>query len=152
MTLVLRDPSDPILWTPSRPMSEEDIRTHAGTFPLLAELMREKRGVGLSAVQVGLPLAFFVTGYEAFPVCCNPHFSESLTGYVSKLEGCLSKPGWHTYVRRAAEINTSWMDAKGEMQSAILSGIEARVFQHLYDLCAGKPIFPRPLRPTPVNA
>src|SRR3990172_2388298 len=71
----------------------------------MLELMREAKGLGLAAPQVGVGLRLFVCNPTGEPgddlVCVNPRFTE-LSGGEEKEEGCLSIPGVTVTMRRAA--------------------------------------------------
>lgn len=145
--------TDALLFTAAEELTTEDIQWFAETFNEMRCVMLEHSGIGLAMPQVGIGKRAFVTGYEDFPVVINPEFIPMANcPYISRLEGCLSKPGWHTYVRRPAEIHAKWTDAKGHRKGQQLWGIEARVFMHLCDILNGKPIFPREKSRPPVPA
>ncbi len=140
------------LWTPAHQLTDADRVMHQQTFEAMRELMVKLRGVGLSFPQIGLSLRAFVSGYEHWPVVINPTWKAVGLAHVSKLEGSLSKPGWHTYVRRAESIYAQWHDADGFRKTRLLDGIEARVFQHLCSYIDGLPIFPKPSGKTPESS
>lgn len=136
--------TDEALWTPARDLTVEERVMHQQTFAEMRELMFRLRGVGLSFPQIGLSLRAFISGYEHWPVVINPSWKPVGKDHVSKLEGCLSKPGWHTYVRRPEQIYAEWQDVDGFRKTRFLDGVESRVFQHEGDHLAGLPIFPKP--------
>ena len=140
-------PHADLLWQPALPMTNDDRVMHQQTFKEMHELNVKLNGAGIAFPQVGLGLTAFVSRYEAWPTVVNPEFRIVGSDHVSRLEGCLSMPGWHTYVRRPAKIYAEWEDVDGFRKTALLEGIEARVFQHLHDLLNGRPIFPRPKAP-----
>lgn len=140
-------PHSDLLWTPAARMSAEDRVMHLHTFKELHELNMQVNGAGIAFPQVGLHMAAFISRYEGWPVCVNPEFRIVGKNYSSRLEGCLNRPGWHTYVRRPEKVYAQWDDIDGFQKTALLEGIESRVFQHLCDLLKGQPIFPRPAPP-----
>lgn len=94
-------------------------------------------GVGLSAIQVGVPLRVFVTdlrdlalqGESKFRVFVNPVIvSESEP--VSMVEGCLSMPNIRETIVRPSEIRVRAQNEQGKVFEAELSGWPARVFLH----------------------
>src|SRR6476620_9987061 len=73
----------------------------------MAELMKEHRGLGLAAPQVGLPFRMFIANLSGDPerkdppdVFINPIIDERSGGTVEAEEGCLSFPGLYRKVRR----------------------------------------------------
>jgi peptide deformylase len=136
-----------LLWSPAVRMSNDDRVMHQQTFKKLHDLNIKVGGAGIAFPQVGLHMAAFISRYEGWPVCVNPEFRIVGSDRISRLEGCLSRPGWHTYVSRPAKVYAMWDDVDGFSKTKLLDGIEARVFQHLCDLLKGQPIFPRPSPP-----
>lgn len=110
------------------------------------ELMQQHKSPGIALPQVGVSVRIFVSKYMVFPVCVNPAYEPIGDSRTSKLEGTPNKPGWHCYVARWDNITAACIDHEGKEQIAQLSGMEARVFQHLTDACDGKPIFVRPAK------
>jgi len=135
--------TDPVLWAVATALTAEDIPMFAETFNDMKSLNFTLSGAGIAMPQVGISKRAFVTRYEAIDVVINPEFSQTGPDFVSRLEGCLSKPGWHTFVRRPAEIHAKWTSPDGQRKGSDLSGNEAKVFMHLCDLLDGRPIFPR---------
>jgi peptide deformylase len=105
------------------------------------ELMQQHKAAGIALPQLGVSVRIFVSKYDGFPVCANPTYEADGAARTSKLEGTMNKPRWHCYVPRWDYIAAAWIDHEGKEQVAQLSGMEARVFQHLTDACDGKPIF-----------
>jgi len=99
-------------------------------------LMKEGRGVGLAAPQVGIPLRLFVCNPTGEPeddmVCINPEFVE-LTGAEVKEEGCLSLPGVGVNMRRATRAVMRLCDTDGKVRKQVGEGLLARIWQHESD-------------------
>jgi len=106
-------------------------------------LMTQSDGVGLAAIQVGLPLRLYVMKYieniaeddidqAETLVFINPAISRKKGMEISE-EGCLSFPKLFMPVRRATEIQLTGYDLNGEKQSLRLQGFPARVAQHECD-------------------
>src|ERR1700712_4228416 len=101
--LPIRITGDPVLHQPAAPVTEFDdaLRTLVAD---MFETMDAAPGVGLAAPQVGVPLRFFVFGYDHDPagprrgVAINPTLWTTPTPVgepdeESDEEGCLSVPG-----------------------------------------------------------
>ena len=100
------------------------------------ELMREEKGVGLAAPQVGLNVRLFVmnpTGQEQDDrVYVNPHLTEG-DGDEESEEGCLSLPGIYISVSRFKTLRITAMDLDGKPIDEVESGYLARIWQHETD-------------------
>jgi len=105
------------------------------------ELMREVRGVGLAAPQVGVPIRLFVCNATGQPgddmICVNPKL-DSLSGSVESQEGCLSIPGVTVNLRRAETAVIQACDADGARFSHEAKGLLARIWQHESDHLDGR--------------
>lgn len=133
----LRFYGDPVLRRKARP-----IRTVDGSVRALAEemirVMRDARGIGLAANQVGEPVQLLVTDPSAGDeeekpsVLLNPRIV-SRTGAVTDEEGCLSFPGLRIPVKRALEIRVEGQDLSGNPTALEARGVLARVLQHEID-------------------
>jgi peptide deformylase len=100
--------------------------------------MQVNRGIGLAAVQVGVPLSMFVIRDQTRTVkVINPVINET-TGLQYEPEGCLSVVGISAKVRRPASIKVSYFDEMGEFVSGEFTGLLARAFIHEYEHTLGK--------------
>ena len=101
--------------------------------------MTSANGLGLAANQVGLAQRFFAMGHESFDVFTKPAILYNARIILASEEqeigeeGCLSFPDTYYNVYRATQIEVEWQNMKGELNSATLSGLEARCFQHELD-------------------
>lgn len=100
------------------------------------ELMRQDRGVGLAAPQVGLNLRLFVMNHSGKPeddkVYVNPILSDA-TGEEEGEEGCLSLPDIHAKVVRALTLRIEAQDLDGKPFIETETGYKARIWQHETD-------------------
>jgi len=107
----------------------------------MIELMREAKGIGLAAPQVGISLRLFVCNATGQPgddlVCINPKFLE-LTGGEEAEEGCLSIPEVTVRLRRAKDAVMTALDANGEPRHLKGSDLIARIWQHETDHLDGR--------------
>lgn len=133
----------PALRHPATPVRIIDKPIRAVIAELL-HLMREHRGLGLAAPQIGVPVQIFVMNPAGDPskpeldqVFLNPVISEK-KGSVEAEEGCLSFPDLFQKVRRAKSIRVQAINDKGEAVDLRLSDLEARIVQHETDHLHGR--------------
>lgn len=100
------------------------------------ELMREAKGVGLAAAQVGQNIRLFVMNATGKPeddmVYVNPVLTEG-EGEEEAEEGCLSLPGINVEVFRSKKMRIDAQDLKGQKISQTATGYLARIWQHEFD-------------------
>ena len=100
------------------------------------ELMREAKGVGLAAPQVGQNIRLFVMNATQEPgddrVYVNPVLSH-FEGEEEQEEGCLSLPGIHVNVNRGKQVRIQAQDLEGRPIEEVATGFVARVWQHEFD-------------------
>jgi len=135
---------DPMLETVSAPVDEnakEDINRLISD---MFETMHKANGVGLAAVQVGVPLRLFVIeahlereNFHLRGAFINPVIKES-GDLVKYPEGCLSVPGLAGNVERPSVIEIEYLDENWVLQKKKLDGYSARIIQHEYDHLEGK--------------
>jgi peptide deformylase len=126
---------DPVLRQTCAPIEVFDERTRQIAAKMLW-LMREGKGIGLAAPQVGLKLRMFVCNTTGEPaddmVCINPELDD-LEGAVEMEEGCLSLPNVSIPVRRAQHARIRAYDRDGNPYERRASDLLARVWQHEND-------------------
>jgi len=102
----------------------------------MLELMREARGVGLAAPQVGHNVRMFVMNHTGEPkddrVYINPELCEA-EGSEEGEEGCLSLPGINANIVRDKTIRIVATDLEGKPIDEKATGYLARVWQHEFD-------------------
>lgn len=100
----------------------------------MVETMRDAKGVGLAAPQVGIMRRMFVAEPEEGKLFyfVNPEIV-SQEGLRESEEGCLSVPGYMGLVDRPEKITIRGLDRNGEMQEYEMEGLEAIVMCHEYD-------------------
>lgn len=122
--------SDPRLRLVSEPITDWSV------VPALAEklirTMVRANGIGIAAIQIGVPLRMIVVTIDDDPaVMINPRLVRSLRREAVELEGCLSIPrGRWQRIARPAKCDVEWQDLAGASQTATLSKIEARCVMH----------------------
>lgn len=112
----------------------------------MLQLMREHRGVGLAAPQVGQNIRLFVMNHSGDPkddrVYINPELTEA-EGAEEAEEGCLSLPGINANVVRDKTLRLRAVDLDGQPIDQKESGYIARVWQHEFDHLNGTLIIDR---------
>lgn len=102
----------------SRIVSQEEIPGPEcqGMIDEMFALMYAYEGVGLAAVQVGVPVQVFIAdvGPSGQFVFINPQILE-LSGDISlRTEGCLSFPGFYEKVKRFPSVTVKALDRNGK--------------------------------------
>ena len=130
---------DPRLKKRSKPVEKFDAELTALANRMF-DLMREAKGVGLAAPQVGVNLQLFVMNPTGNPeddrVYINPSLSEA-SGEETAEEGCLSLPEIRIDVSRSKTLHMEAMDLKGEPIFEEATGYVARIWQHEFDHLQG---------------
>jgi peptide deformylase len=118
----------------------------------MVETMRQANGIGLAAIQVGVPERVIVvqvpeepeegeTEEESKPgklyVVINPELARKSRDVEEGIEGCLSVPGWVGEVPRHCAVTVKGLDAREKPVRIKAEGLLARVFQHEIDHCDG---------------
>ena len=135
----------PIIWAPdprlkvvSTPVERIDESIHALMDDMLATIYDEP-GIGLSAIQVGVPKRVVVVdvareGETPRPMrFVNPEIvweSDTIVGWE---EGCLSLPDHYAEVERPEAIRMRYLDEHGKSQELETDGILSRCLQHELD-------------------
>ncbi len=112
----------------SEPVGEitEEIKTLAIE---MDHTMKAHRGLGLSAIQIGIPLRMFVVENEDFPVFINPTLFPA-GDKIEVAEGCLSMPGITEWVGRHPVVRAIYTDLAGKLNEIVFYGQLAQVIQH----------------------
>jgi len=129
---------DPLLREVSKPVTVVDERIVRLADDML-ETMYEAPGIGLAAVQVGVPERLLVLDVTSKDEPDNPQIfinpqilwtSEEQSVYE---EGCLSIPGAYAEVERPARVRVSYLDRLGKTQEIVAEGLLATCLQHEID-------------------
>ncbi len=102
----------------------------------MSHLMRDARGVGLAATQVGVLqrlLVFQPAEREDVAAIVNPEITRRTDETEVADEGCLSLQGVLVPVERATGLTIEGQDVRGEPLRLELTEIDARVVQHELD-------------------
>lgn len=105
------------------------------------ETMYAAPGIGLAAPQVDIHrqiVVIDIADQNNQPLCLiNPKILE-LNGEQQMDEGCLSVPGFHEQVTRAATVRVSALDQEGQPFTMDAEGLLAVCIQHEFDHLQGK--------------
>jgi peptide deformylase len=103
----------------------------------MIKFMREHKGHGLSANQVGLSYKMFVTEGEPAFAIFNPRITYRSPNDIRLDEGCLSFPNIILNIKRPASIRVRFQDPNGDFHAKQFAGMSARIFQHESDHLEG---------------
>jgi peptide deformylase len=115
---------------------DEDVRTLVAD---MFETMYDAPGVGLAAVQVGVPKRVVTIDAtrgeeEKRPIALiNPEIVWSSEEKIAHEEGCLSIPEYLDEVQRPERVKVRFLDLEGRAQELEADGLLARVVQHEVD-------------------
>src|SRR5690349_13297006 len=146
---------DPVLRQISKPVETFDDALKALVADMF-ETMYDAPGIGLAAIQVGVPQRVLVIDLQpddedAEPEVCTAHGGEHHTHQPVKREprvfinpeildpsedlsvyneGCLSVPDIYAEVERPAAIRARWQDIEGKVHEEAIDGLLATCLQH----------------------
>jgi len=137
---------DAVLREISKPVEtfDDELKTLVGD---MFETMYAAPGIGLAAVQVGVPIRLLVIDLQEpenpedpeSPVIkdpkvfINPEILWHSDNEVPYTEGCLSVPEQYAEVMRPDKIRARWRDEKGETYEEQVEGLLAICLQHEMD-------------------
>ena len=111
---------------------------------IMFETMKTYGGVGLSAIQLGVPLKVITTWEPSSGkrVWVNAEFEPLSTETHMVSEGCLSLPGFYEKVERYVKIGVTHLNAKekadGYLEAEECDGYLAHILQHEIDHTYGE--------------
>jgi peptide deformylase len=137
---------DTVLREISKPVEtfDDELKTLVGD---MFETMYAAPGIGLAAVQVGVPIRLLVIDLQEQEnpedpespvikdpkVFINPEILWHSDNEVPYTEGCLSVPEQYAEVMRPDKIRARWRDEKGETYEEQVEGLLAICLQHEMD-------------------
>ncbi|MBW9112258.1 peptide deformylase [Rhizobium cauense] len=129
---------DPLLRQVSKPIERVDADLQRLADDML-ETMYDAPGIGLAAIQIGVPRRMLVIdvsreGEEKQPlVFLNPEIVASSDERSVYEEGCLSIPDYYAEVERPATVTVKYLDRDGKDQTVEADGLLATCLQHEID-------------------
>ena len=120
---------------------DDELKTLVGD---MLETMYEAPGIGLAAVQVGVPIRLLVIDLQEPEeedgepvrdprVFINPEILWHSDAEVPYTEGCLSVPEQYAEVMRPDKIRARWQDVDGKTHEQEIDGLLAVCLQHEMD-------------------
>ena len=150
--LPILEAPDPRLRVKSTPVATADAELRK-LIANAVETMYDAPGIGLAAIQVGVPKRVLVidlqdrgsaeeAAEDAEPVrnprvFINPEIYDPSTELSVYNEGCLSVPEQFAEVERPATIHARWLDENGVAHDELLEGLMATCLQHEMDHLEG---------------
>lgn len=138
---------DPRLRVKSTPVEsiDDEVRTLVAD---MVETMYDAPGIGLAAIQVGVPKRILVIDLQededadgkpvrAPKVFINPEILEPTPERNVYNEGCLSVPDQYAEVERPAACRARWLDLDGQAHDERIEGMLATCLQHEMDHLEG---------------
>jgi peptide deformylase len=129
---------DPLLRTVSKPVKTVDAAARKLMDDML-ETMYDAPGIGLAAVQIGVPQRVVVIDIskedeERQPLfLVNPQITWSSAEESDYEEGCLSIPEFFDMVTRPKEVTVGYLDRQGAPREMQCTGVLATCVQHEID-------------------
>lgn len=100
----------------------------------LVETMKENKGLGLAASQVGVLKRIIAVQTGQGPIIfINPKIYEKSKEVVVMEEGCLSFPKIYLKIKRPKSVKAEALDGSGKKIEISAEGLMARVIQHEVD-------------------
>ena len=138
---------DPLLRQISKPVEAVDDEVRALIADMF-ETMYAAPGIGLAAIQVGVPKRILVIDLqepeeeEGEPVrdprvFINPEIVETSETLQPYSEGCLSIPDQYAEIERPERIRARWLDENGNQHEEEMDGLLAICLQHEMDHLEG---------------
>lgn len=132
---LVRKLGDPVLRATAVPVERFDEEL-VGEAQRMGELMHDALGVGLAATQLGVLhrlLVYRAYSEDPLTVLVNPEIEWRSEETELAEEGCLSLPGVHVEVERAAALRVRAKDEHGQERELEVEGLRARIVQHEID-------------------
>jgi len=143
---------NPILRKKSKVVEKFDKELHT-LLDNMNDTMIEKGGVGLAAIQIGIPLNVLIINIpvpdtqstekdaelqleENLIEAVNPIITKKDGEYVFN-EGCLSVPGFNADVTRSKDIEVTYFDRFGKEQTMVCEEFLAVAWQHEMEHLSG---------------
>ena len=136
---------DPRLKTISSPVEafDDDLKRLVDD---MFETMYDAPGIGLAAIQVGVPKRLLVMDLQEEKdgetvknprVFVNPEILDPSEEHSVYSEGCLSVPDQYAEVERPAKVRARWQDMDGKFHEEAMDDLMATCLQHEMDHLEG---------------
>ena len=128
--------NDPILKQVSEPFDFE-AEDAEELFTKMRDVMCENKGIGLSAIQIGIPKRVFIAGDPDYPERVIPFFHPKIVDTFGEdvyyEEGCVPFPGLWVRVKRLSGVRLRFTKLDGDTETMKFDGLTARIILHEYD-------------------
>lgn len=137
---------NPLLRQVAEPIADDEFGTPKlkQMEKMLFKILKEQRGLGLAAPQIGISKRALVFGMDKhlvyrhlpaipFTILFNPSYEVLSDECIEDYEGCLSVGALRGKVSRHKHIRYRGYDANGALIKREVSDLHARVLQHEYD-------------------
>lgn len=129
---------DPRLRQKSREIKQPEIKNLRSLILNMLETVKEAKGIGLAAPQIGQNIRLVVISREAAAdgqdiVLINPKITKHSWRKVKAEEGCLSVPNTTVTVSRYKKITIKALSPEGKSLNFTAFDLLARVIQHEVD-------------------
>ena len=138
---ILTEPN-PFLRQKSKPVDKVDDSVRELMDDML-ETMYKAPGIGLAAIQIGVPKRIIVLDISKNPekkepmYFVNPEIVSSSKNDATYEEGCLSVPGQFAEIDRPDKCHVKYLDYNGETKELKAEGLLATCIQHEIDHLEG---------------
>jgi peptide deformylase len=138
--ITLPDPQLRLVSTPIASVSKDVLKLADD----MLETMYDAPGIGLAAIQIGVPQRMVVIDLAKKDepknpvVFINPEILSSSEEKATYEEGCLSIPEYYEEVERPASVRFRYLSAKGQTEEIDADGLLATCIQHEIDHLDGK--------------
>lgn len=129
---------DPVLRQLSKPVERVDDELRRLADDML-ETMYDAPGIGLAAIQIGVPLRLLVIDLAKDDQPKEPHVvvNPRIVAHGDEAsvyeEGCLSIPDYYAEVERPAAVTVAYLDRDGKERTLEADGLMATCLQHEID-------------------
>ncbi len=134
---------NPVLKQVSKPVEGPVTDAHRALMDDMLETMYDAPGIGLAAVQIGVPLRIIVMdlskeeGVRAPRYFVNPEITWRSDDVLPYEEGCLSVPEIYDEVERPARVKLTYLNYDGDRIEEDAEGLFAVCIQHEMDHLEG---------------
>jgi peptide deformylase len=129
---------DPLLRQVSKPVERVDDELRKLADDMLAT-MYDAPGIGLAAIQIGIPLRMLVIDLAKEDEAPDPHviINPEIVARGDEVnvheEGCLSIPDYYAEVERPDTVTVRYLDKEGKPREMAADGLMATCLQHEFD-------------------
>ncbi len=102
----------------------------------MEQVMENAGGVGLAAIQIGIPLNMFIAKIDGKTQAFYNPIVHNMTDPYDAVEGCLSLDNQYPVIRYK-QVFMSYSDKMGESEASVFTNLVAEIIQHEIDHLTG---------------